>query len=668
MKRTLHIALLLLLLPASYSQDAPLFEDLTDRLIENGDETGPELVHEMLSDLLRHPLNLNTRSESDLNASGLFTPFQVYGILKYREKYGPFFSIYELTAIPGFTQEFLVDIAPLITLADGQEKTSRSPPRGMLLSNMAIRQPASQAYRSDSATAPLYPGSPMKITSRLKVDAGDRWSAGAAFEKDPGERWLSRNRPEHFTGYLAYGSDKLLSKMILGNFRIHRGMGLVHGLGFQTAEGSVVISGYRRSYAKPFASTMEYDFYRGIYAELSAGKWNADIFYSVKTEDVSLFRLEAPADLFKQVRKTGLHRTDSERNGVNLAQQQTAGLSVNRSGEQWYLGMALSGAAMELTKAGRDSVERIDPELFECSPRGALSFYGVAFGNRYELFGEAAMDHNASRALLAGGTCEVNPALLLNVSFRTYQPEYTGQTPKAYGAKTKPRNETGISFGMNIAPFSNARLYLVTDISGESNIPGYGSVPGYYIRNNMRFTYAFKDGPDLEVRFTGRSRQKNLPETGPGNGSYAPQQQNRYRMNGSWDLSEKLVLSGRIEFARLHSAGEKQTGKVIYSQVKVIPKKKIRLTYRYLAFNSDHWDNRIYTYEPGVRYSFLFPAWYGTGTRNLLVLSAKLSRWFTVRSKLGVTAYAHQRETGSGHDIRPGNRVWDGELQIQLDF
>ena len=76
----------------------------------------------MLSDLLRNPLNLNTSSERDLNASGLFTPFQVYGIIKYRKKYGPFFSIYELAAIPGFTQEMLKAVAPLIALSKGPER------------------------------------------------------------------------------------------------------------------------------------------------------------------------------------------------------------------------------------------------------------------------------------------------------------------------------------------------------------------------------------------------------------------------------------------------------------------------------------------------------------------------------------------------------------------
>ena len=668
MKRILLIALLAVSLRPSPSQDTPLPEELVERIIENGDESDAERVHEMLSDLLRQPLNLNTCSESDLDASGLFTPFQVFGIMKYREKYGPFFSIYELAAIPGFAQEMLQAVAPLIALSDRPEKSSRQLPRGALLTNLAIRMPASLAYESDSLKTPYYPGSPFKFTSRLRIDAGERWAAGAAFEKDPGERWTNSNRPEHFTGFLEYNPGKTLKKAILGNFRIHRGMGLVHGLGFSSGMTGVAIDGYRRSYAKAFASTLEYDYYRGIYAEVSKGKWGADLFFSLRPEDISLFRLNAPVNLFGQIRRTGLHRTVSERDGFDLARQYNAGFSVNRSAERWYMGWSATGSKMGLTSRGRDSVERIAPGIVEEAVHGGLSCYGVGFGKGYELFGEAAVDHQAKVAVITGGTAEINPAWLINFAFRMYQPGYTGQTPKAYGAGTNPENETGISYGMNVVPFSNARLFLSTDVSGEHTAPGNKSDPGYNIRNNLRFNYVLKDGPAFEIRITGRSRQQSLNEPGPGNNSYLTERQNRYRLNGSWDLSEKLVLSGRIEFATLHSDGVRHTGKIIYSQVKVIPRERVRITYRYLAFDSDHWDNRIYTYEPGVRYSFLFPAWYGRGTRNILTFSARLNRWLTVRSKFGYTAYAHRRETGSGHDTRPGNQVWDGELQIQLDF
>jgi hypothetical protein len=674
MKRTLLIALLSACLLPSPAQDTPLPEELMERMIENSDESDAERVHEMLSDLLRNPINLNTCSESDLDATGLFTPFQLFGIMKYREKYGPFFSIYELAAIPGFTPQLLQSVAPLIALSDRPENNSRQLHRGTLLTNLAIRMPASLAYTTDSLTEPYYPGSPLKFTSRLKVEAGERWAAGAAFEKDPGERWTNSNRPEHFSGFLEYTPGKTLKKIILGNFRVHRGMGLVHGLGFSSGVNGIAIDGYRRSYAKGFASTLEYDYYRGIYAEVSKGTLSTDLFCSAKPEDISLFRLEDPINLFEKTRRTGLHRTLTERDGYDLARQHTAGFAINRSAEQWSLGWSATASGMVLTSRGRDSVERIAPGSVEEKLQGGLSCYGVGFGRGYELFGEAAMDHRARMAVIAGGTFEINPALLINVAFRMYQQGYTGQTPKAYGTGTKPENETGISYGIHVVPFNNARLFLNTDISGEhhatvnKNDPGYKSDPGFSIRNNLRFVYALKEGPDFEIRITGRSRQKSLNEAGPGNSSFHVERQNRYRLNGSWGLSEKLILSGRMEFATLHTNGKLRTGKVVYSQVKLTPLEQIRISYRYLAFDTDHWDNRIYTYEPGVRYSFLFPAWYGTGTRNLLVFSVKLNRWITVRSKLGITAYAHRRETGSGQDIRPGNQVWDGEIQIQLDF
>jgi hypothetical protein len=38
---------------------------------------------------------------------------------------------------------------------------------------------------------------------------------------------------------------------------------------------------------------------------------------------------------------------------------------------------------------------RIAPGIVEEALQGGLSFYGVGFGKGYELFGEAAVDHQA---------------------------------------------------------------------------------------------------------------------------------------------------------------------------------------------------------------------------------------------------------------------------------
>ena len=105
-----------------------------------------------------------------------------------------------------------------------------------------------------------------------------------------------------------------------------------------------------------------------------------------------------------------------------------------------------------------------------------------------------------------------------------------------------------------------------------------------------------------------------------------------------------------------------------WQQLQWIPGKNVRLTYRYLLFSVEKWENRIYSYEPGVKYSFLFPAWYGKGSRNVLVIAARISNRFTIRCKCGLTVYAHRWESGTGNDIRNGNRRFDLEVQLQADI
>jgi hypothetical protein len=61
-------------------------------------------------------LNLNTATSDELESAGIFNPYQVYHLLKYREKFGPLYSIYELTALPGFHSSVIRQIESLVCL------------------------------------------------------------------------------------------------------------------------------------------------------------------------------------------------------------------------------------------------------------------------------------------------------------------------------------------------------------------------------------------------------------------------------------------------------------------------------------------------------------------------------------------------------------------------
>nr|MDA3823997.1 hypothetical protein [Bacteroidales bacterium] len=142
----------------------------------------------------------------------------------------------------------------------------------------------------------------------------------------------------------------------------------------------------------------------------------------------------------------------------------------------------------------------------------------------------------------------------------------------------------------------------------------------------------------------------------------------RYRFHLNNTFSEQLKISSRIEFSKLRMASENSNGIIMYHQFTRKFSERLSLTYRILLFNSPNWNNRIYTYEPGVKYSFSFPAMHGKGSRNILVATLKTGKWGKVRGKIGSTHYAHTISTGSGNEVRAGNKVLDAELQLQIDF
>ncbi|MFC2129370.1 helix-hairpin-helix domain-containing protein [Bacteroidota bacterium] len=630
------------------AQEEQIMEQITSIMVENGNEQGTSYIQETINDLLQNPINLNTGNAEHLLECGLFNPYQVYGILQHREEYGDFYSIYEMMTIPGFQKSFLQDIQPLVTISEQEIKGSSSKVKGMLLSNIYLKLPESEAYFSSDSTAPHYPGSPIKLSNRLRVDIGDKLVIGGAYEKDAGEIAFDQWMPEHLTGYISYSPGKFLRNICVGNYRLHTGMGLVHGLGFNSSGSGVQLNGFRAAYSKPFASTAEYDYYRGLLLELELKKWNSMLFYSYKPEDISLYGIDDSTVqymLFDAKRETGIHRTETEMNGRKLAYQHSAGFSLNRN--QSYINMGIEGAAsyMSLTQALHDSVPFLASAM---RYKWNISAYAVSYGENHEAYAEIAINELLAPALLIGANYHLNSALSFHASFRHYHPDYNGQFPSAYSTGSEIENETGIHAGVLIIPFNNARILLDHDLCYFPS-SDYLSTPGFNTRSKLVFNYSFKNGPDVYIRCTSRQGEEK---------------KSQYRLHYSYDIAENLKLAGRMEWA---FAGSTEPGFLMYQQLQV-KQNRLSLTYRLLLFDIDSWDKRIYCYEPGVRYSFSFPAYYGNGVKNSIVVSAKLSRWLSLRFRLGHIHYANIWETGSAYDIREGDQQYETEFQLQLSF
>ncbi len=654
----------LLLFTWMSAQDSEVAESIARELMEEGQTEEAEELYATVAKYIDQPVDLNSCSKEELSGTGIFTAFQVFAIMDQRERYGPFLSIYELSVIPGINREFLDKTREMICFAPAKQSPGSPHMEGMMLTNTSFRFPMASGMHSNSSEQSAYLGGPLKFTQRVQLSYGNQLSFGTAFEKDPGETWTNGQRPEHLTGYLVYQPGNqpgtFIEKIVIGNFRIHRGMGLVHQLGFSSRNTGYALNGYRRSYGKPFASTLEYDYFRGLYGAASAGKWDMDVFLSYQPADLTFFRFEEKNDLFDMTRQTGMHRTPGERQGFDLARQLTAGTALNRSEKNFYVGCAFTGARMRLTENGMDSLQITDPMN---ASRSTLSAYGVVFGSAFEIYGEAALDNRQHTAALLGGVMVINPALSLDASARRISPGY-----RKIMSGTSVNKEDVFTFhtGIRITPFNDARLRIYHDISiaAPRTFNAGPLIPEHY--TSIECTYKKRNGPAITWRYTGKQLQESITGGHPGNGTYANKRQQHFRIHYRWEPMKQLIFQGRLEISTLLESELKNgTGSMAWQQLQWNPRDGLRITCRYLLFSVDDWENRIYSYEPGVRYSFLFPAWYGKGSRNVLVVSAKISRRYTIRGKCGLTVYAHRWETGSGSDSRIGNRRFDLEVQLQ---
>lgn len=673
----------LLFFAGSPAQEPAGMEQIARELIENGQPGEAEELYATVRSHLDHPVDLNNSSREELVATGIFTPFQAFVIVDQRDRYGPFFSIYELAAIPGINREFLEQIREMVTFSSGVLPGPSPNTGGMLLTNVAVRLPCQYGMQQPLSGDRVYRGNILKLTQRISMDYGDKLSLGVAFDKDAGEAWTNRGRPEHLTGYLSLTPGKTIRKLVIGNFRIHRGMGLVHKMGFSSRGTGNPLNSYARSYGKPFASTLEYSYFRGIYGEAALGKWTLDLFASHQPVDISFHRRQEKQDLFEMTRQTGLHRSTGERDGFDLARLSAAGGSINRSGQHFYAGISATVGRMQLTETGMDSLRSIDPMR---ARHAAISMYSVVFGSTCEVYGEMALDQTLHGAFLLGGTLVINPALSGEASLERKSPGFRGMRA---GPVSDEEDVYDLQLGCRMTPFRHARLRLYHEIQMVSPVsPAAG--PRFPERYGIvEFIYKNRNGPEIKLKYTGKTVQELLTFSQPGNGVYQDNSTRHLRIHYRWEPNGKIILQGRLEFSAFRTDGSSvgsaspatvclsgsstnglsaAIGSMAYQQVQLLPRDGIRITYRLLLFHVDDWENRIYTYEPGVRYSFLFPSWYGTGSRNVLVLSAKMGQRITLRGKCGLTQYAHRWQSGSGNDQRNGNRLFDAELQLQVNL
>ncbi len=651
------------------AQEVISLADQAEQILERDEQSDvPSAVFEAFLELEDHPLNLNTATAEQMEYAGIFTSFQVRQIIEYRERYGDFISVYELSSIRGFRPGRVKEISRFIKVESGNSPIPVKKGTNTMLLFAGRTFPTAAGYQNfqQEARAPPYEGSPWKTSLKVHVSGGKRITSGLVYEKDPGEKGFSGSRPQFLNGFIQYRANRIFEQCILGSYRLQNGLGLVQGMDQFTSPGASLSRLLKLSSLKPYAGLSESGTHRGLACRLNLNPVKISIWSSLKNMDMSTTNLPPSLENVEwesHLRETGLHRTGTEMGGRGLAYQGNAGIQALVSYKTLFAGAQFSLEACGLTKKGADSLHAdTHPVLHQ-----TMSIYWKWKPGRIETFGEYSPGRNETSAILTGIRVHLNDYLGGGLLAHWYGTAHRETFSSAYASGSSTSNEKGLMIHIHAEP----SMILKADLAAELfwyPAPRYqSSIASSGLRFNLTLQSCGQEPFQWRIRMIKKIWQ-TTPETDQR--GYRPLVQHILsRMDGRliFQASKKIQWQTRLVASWLAPDRSIQAYAALL-QIRIHPLNSIRLITQFVVFDIPVWTHRIYMYEPGLYHQFSFPALYGKGQKLNLVLSLKPCTRLRLEGKLSRIVYHDRNQIGSGNDLLEGSKKSEIGIQLRLKF
>ena len=194
--------------------DTALVQDLSDAVEQRAEEGGAEDLFDNLSWLVEHPLDLNTAVADDLLRVPGITPAEVHILLNLRRRLGHFASLGQLRRVSGAGRKLFYLLAPFARVGISPSHVVRTRSRWIWKRNPT----------DNAATAPQL-GPLSRELQRVDIQLWDGVALGGHMHRDAGEPY----RYAFLSGYLRLSGIAMLDELILGDYSVTAGLGLVFG-------------------------------------------------------------------------------------------------------------------------------------------------------------------------------------------------------------------------------------------------------------------------------------------------------------------------------------------------------------------------------------------------------------------------------------------------------
>ena len=666
----------------SFSQtvndESASLETKAEQLVSSSGEEQVDLNHlaDSWIELSENPLNLSKAGYDELVSCGLFSEQQVVSLLKHKEQYGKLLTLAELMVVPNFDVDFIRSITRFVTTGNNFDEPNANIGRMIrdgthsILIRTGMVPEQKRGFKDEGAGA-VYRGDRHALLVRYKFNFMRKLSVALTAEKDEGEVFnfdKSRKGFDFYSGHFAVRNIGKLRLLALGDYQVGYGQGLVVNGSFASGSSSDPVSiGAVSQGIKPYSSSGESFFKRGVAFSLGNKNFLTDIFFSYKKMDANLNNADTTFGNmeFTSFQTSGLHRTDAEILDKNAVSELFYGGNVRFKNGNYKLG--LTGYA-----SGYDLSLKRDKQPYNQFEFSGKRLFGLGFDYSYlfrnvNLFGEVAVDMNGVPAFVNGFIMSPDSKVAFSVLYRHYSPEYSNIYSGSFRRSSKVMNESGIYTGLSIKP---TRLWSILISYDQFRFPWLKyrvDAPSMGSDFSSQATYQPSRNTQVVFRYILRSGEVGNDESPFLTSRIVSAKHQGLRIHIASKVSPTFSLRTRAEFINYTSVKSESRGFMVYQDIHYHPmNSKWKINVRYVLMDTDDYDSRIYAYENDVLYSFSMSAYSESGSRFLLNVRYKFSRSVDLWFRYAATFYDKRQTIGSGWDEIQGNRKSDIALQLRL--
>ncbi len=690
------IALLLILNAGILSaQQNDVIDDAKENLLQmqqdmtESNENDLELVEDVINYLQEHQLELNHVTKEDLQQLidvGIITDLQARSITDYRDQLGNFISIFELQAVPYLSLNDIYRLLPFVRMSNSINQYQLNPKNMFSKGNWMMLTRTQRILETQRGYTPpegnsttRYLGSPLGIYNRFRYDYANRFGYGVTMQKDPGEeffRGTQTNGFDFYSAHIFYRGRRFLKYVVLGDYQLRTGQGLLLGNGIGGRKSPYVLMVKKGGQIiRPYTSVNEYLFFRGAAATFNINPFDITAFYSHKQIDANTVLV--PDTLVDEAGNTfvtsfggdGFHRTLTEVSKKGAISQTVYGMHIDYRYKKLHLG----ATALQTVLSTQLNKQDYAYSKFQFNNSNTLANASIDYTYQYKnmlFFGETAISENGGKGTVNGLLMSLSQKADLAMVYRNYARSFQSLYPNAFAESSKPYNEKGLYIALSIRMLPTLILDLYSDwykfpwLAYQVDAPSVGKD---YL---SRLTYRPNKRLEIYAQYRTETKQRNSITLNPLD-YIVDNTRSGLRINIMHKVSRSFTLKSRVEWSAYNSQDleKPQKGYIIYQDL--IYRKlgfPLALTFRYMLFNVDDYNARIYVYENDVLYAYSIPSFQNKGTRYYLVARYTLNRHFDIYARFAQTIFENLNVIGSSLEQINGNTRSEVKLSVRLKF